>query len=122
MVAVSVLNKDVMSALKHIKKELQRENVFHDVKAIKHFVSRGKKVKMKLARLVKQKIKERADKVAKFSTQATTSSSISPMVLHIGQFNVRVMKDDVTIFNKTTKKSINMKFADVNFDKLDTYF
>jgi ribosomal protein S21 len=120
MVTVFVYNNDVQGALRTLKKEQQREGTFRYVKAKHCFKSSRLKRKERLIEIIRRKLKESSEKIARVQTE-NIKAVITPFVFEAEGYTVRVFDDGrVVCFNARGRLILKSMIEEFDFDNISS--
>ena len=119
MSTCAVTNNDVLSAVKVIKKEQQRDNVFKIIKFYKCHQSNRAIQKERLQDIVKRKLKDAKEKTLSNQLKSISTSK-TPFMMNTKNYLIAILHDNqVFATNKNTNKIIKLTTDQVNFDNID---
>jgi len=121
MATVTIYNGDIASALRALKKELQKEGVFRLAKSRKNFRNNREKAKERFDEIVRRKIKDKHEKKANSAYNGVEIQKPKPFVFKLEDYTIKVFDDGrVAVYTAKNKKINELMLDKVNFDDINS--
>jgi ribosomal protein S21 len=122
MVTVVVHNGDIEGCIKTISKEQRWNGVFKLLKKNRYFLNKRNRAKLRMQAIIARKSKENIEKKAMMSAM-DVENIVSPTILKIDGFDVRIFNDGVVhVYHNDKKGSYKAgKINDVDFNNIKMF-
>ena len=118
MATILICNNDVQSALRSLKKELQKDGVFRLVKGRKNFKNNRELKKERFEEIIRRKIKDKHEAKANSAYSGVNVENPKPFVFKIQGYNIKVYNDGKVLVYDGSKKINEARLDKVDFDDL----
>ena len=120
MATILICNNDVQSALRSLKKELQKDGVFRLVKGRKNFKNNRELKKERFEEIIRRKIKDKHEAKANSAYSGVNVENPKPFVFKIQGYNIKVYNDGKVLVYDGSKKINEARLDKVDFDDLSS--
>lgn len=120
MATILICNNDVQSALRALKKELQKDGVFRLAKAKKTFKNSHELKQERMVEIVRRKIKDKHESKANSAYRGVNEQKPKPFVFKLQGYTIKVYNDGRVAVYEKNKKINEMMLDKVDFDNISS--
>ena len=120
MATILICNNDIISALRSLKKELQKDGVFRLVKGRKNFKNNRELKKERMEEIIRRKIKDKHEAKANSAYRGVNIEKPKPFVFKIKDYNIKVYNDGKVLVYCGNKKINEARLDKIDFDNIES--